>query len=302
MPPKVTLVSSCYNHSRYIIDHLESVRRQDYPNIEHIIIDDASTDDSASLIEDWIESTGHSCVFIRNERNIGLCATLNKALQISTGDFWANVGTDDILPVDRTTIMSNFLRDNPNELMVAGDAAFINEEGDLFEFEGERYLFGALTNSDPLYREEYLGTFRGNFINCHIPTWMIRRSTFDIVGGFNEELMTEDWDLWLRISDRRRIPFIMKRLMFYRRHGSNISGITHRMAWDRVRLRLGNYRAAKRHVERDLLRRIMIGEFHEFVSLPRSLSNLMMFLKSPARWIALLGIYDYLKNATKARL
>lgn len=302
MTPKVTIVSSCYNHSRYIIEHLDSVRNQDYPNIEHIIIDDASTDDSLKLIEQWIAETGHECTLIRHGKNKGICATLNESIRLSTGEYWGHVGTDDVLPRHRTTVMAAFLSDHPEELMVTADAILIDSDGNETEVRGERKAFRSYLRFHPAFVEEELGTFRSIFQANYFPTWMLRKSTFDKVGMFDESIRLEDWDMWLRISHVKRIPFIDEPLLFYRWHHSNTSGNREFMVKTQMETRLLNYERAKSHVEPELLRRIMIDLFHESVSNPRNLANLRAFLKSPARSIVFLALIDHVRNFLRYRL
>ena len=302
MLPRVTIVSPCYNHSRYIIDHLESVRRQDYPNIEHIIIDDASTDDSATLIGNWITETGHSCTFIRHERNRGICASLNESIDIATGEFWGHVGTDDILPANRTTVMADFLCDNPDAPMVTADAVIIDSEGRETEVRGERSAFRSYLKFHPAFEEEELGTFRSIFLANYFPTWLLRRSVFEKVGRFDERLRLEDWDMWLRISDIAKIPFIDEPLLYYRWHSSNASGNNPFMQRQQMLTRTLNYPRAKNHVEPELLRKIMLGQFHDSVSNTKNLANLIAWLKSPARHIVFPALVDYIGNLLAHRL
>lgn len=296
MTPKVTIVSSCYNHSRYIIEHLESVRNQDYPNIEHIIIDDASTDDSPMLIERWIADTGHECTFIRHKENKGICASLNESIRLSTGEFWGHVGTDDILPPHRTTAMAGFLRDNPEAPMVTADAIVIDGDGNESELRGERSAFRSYLKLHPAFIEAELGTFRSLFQGNYVPTWLIRRATFDEVGIFDESTRLEDWDMWLRISHLKRIPFIDEPLLFYRWHHANASTKADFMRRAVMEARLLNYERAKSHLEPALLRRVMIDVFRESVINPRSLSNMIAFLQSPARATMFFAMIDYARG------
>jgi glycosyltransferase involved in cell wall biosynthesis len=111
--PLVTIISPCYNHSKFVIESLESIKNQSYPNIEHIIIDDCSSDDSVKKIEDWITANEYKCVFIKHKMNMGISYTLNKSLKTSKGKYWAGLSTDDIAGHDRIEKFVNYLENNP---------------------------------------------------------------------------------------------------------------------------------------------------------------------------------------------
>src|SRR5437016_4691234 len=94
--PLVSVVVLCYNHARFVVECLESIKLQNYPKLELIVNDDASTDGSDSVIKDWLgknPSIPHR--FIRNQLNRGLCRTLNNALKYTTGTYFAGIAADD---------------------------------------------------------------------------------------------------------------------------------------------------------------------------------------------------------------
>jgi alpha-1,3-rhamnosyltransferase len=297
MLPKVTLVTPCYNHGRYIVDHLESVRAQEYPNIEHIIIEDASTDDSRRLIEDWIEKNEYPCTLIKHDRNLGLNRSLNESLEIATGEYWASVGSDDILLPNMIHVMADFLTANPEELMVTANSRFIDADGNPSAPKGHNSVFDFHTKwRDDFLPERDMGTFRSIFIRNYFPTWMVRMNTFRTLGGFDPTLRVEDWDMWLRVSHVRRIPYIDEQVLLYRWHDSNMSKDWPFMAPNVMKTRLSNYRRARQHVEKEVLDPIMVAEFHENVWNPKSLTNLMLFIKSAARKYVFLGTLEAMRN------
>lgn len=99
------LVSICipqYNRSRYLLVVLESIRRQDYPDIEVVISDDCSTDDSERVIPEYVAGVGKDCDvrfrYIRQKKNLGYDANLRASMAGATGDYLFLLGNDDALP------------------------------------------------------------------------------------------------------------------------------------------------------------------------------------------------------------
>src|SRR5690606_10506533 len=81
---------------RFILETLDSIAEQTYKNIEVIIHDDASTDDSVSVIEKWIQNQSLiNATFIVANKNVGLCKSLNRILDKSKGKFISFIGSDD---------------------------------------------------------------------------------------------------------------------------------------------------------------------------------------------------------------
>ena len=94
--PLVSIVACCYNHEKYIEETLDSIISQTYGNIEIIIIDDFSTDQSVKKINMWIEENKCKCLFIKNTENLGVVKTLNKALKKCNGKYFSLIACDDI--------------------------------------------------------------------------------------------------------------------------------------------------------------------------------------------------------------
>ena len=69
--PLVSVVTLMYNTGKYVVQTLESVKSQNYPNVYHIIVDDCSSDNSIELVEGWIKQNNYPCHFIKNEKNKG---------------------------------------------------------------------------------------------------------------------------------------------------------------------------------------------------------------------------------------
>lgn len=97
---KVSVLIPVFNVEKYIKDSVQSIRNQTYKNIEIIVIDDGSTDDTFGVVAKIAESDKRIKLF-KNEKNIGIVKTLNRALELSTGEYIARMDGDDISELDR---------------------------------------------------------------------------------------------------------------------------------------------------------------------------------------------------------
>ena len=115
LPPLVTIAIPSYNHGRYVQACIESIIEQDYENIELIIIDDGSTDDSVLRIGEMVARC--RARFQRFEflprSNKGLCATLNEALEWARGFYFAVSDSDDVLLPSKTSVLLSHIFGEP---------------------------------------------------------------------------------------------------------------------------------------------------------------------------------------------
>src|SRR5258708_31135231 len=93
MAQLVTIILPVYNQQDFIKESIKSLLAQTYPNFELIVIDDASTDGTFNLIKEFVDSR---IVIIRNERNEGLSASVNKGIRLAKGEYIARMDADDI--------------------------------------------------------------------------------------------------------------------------------------------------------------------------------------------------------------
>jgi alpha-1,3-rhamnosyltransferase len=218
----VTVVSPCYNHAQYVIESLESIRAQTYTNLEHIIIDDCSTDNSVSVIEDWIKATGYKCIFIKHEVNKGISFTLNESIRLAKGEFWTPLATDDYIRPERTEKFVEYLLEHPEVNMVVTDAISVDERGTEVERAGTLSFLEFYKRFNPKFSWDDFGTYESLLYGNYIPgSLMMRRSIFETIGFFPEHFKLEDWDMWLRVSREGPIALLNETLTSYRWHPGN---------------------------------------------------------------------------------
>lgn len=194
--PLVTEIAVCYNHARFVIECLDSIRNQTYPNVQLIIMDDCSNDDSVRVIQDWIDCNEIKCRFIPHQQNQGLCRTLNEALELAEGKYISLIATDDTWLPDKLTRQIAIMETLPDDVgIVYSDAYQINEHGQPLPemFIAAHRPFGSMPEGN--IREHLVIR---NFIPAM--TTLIRRAVYERVGRYDERLVFEDWDFWLRAA------------------------------------------------------------------------------------------------------
>jgi glycosyltransferase involved in cell wall biosynthesis len=205
--PLVTVICLCYNHEAYIVESLDSVINQSYPFIELIIVDDCSTDNSKIVIETWIQKNPN-VTFIVNKTNLGNTKSFNKALQEAKGEYIIDLATDDILLPNcvRTQIYSFKNSTFKNLGVVYGNAELISENG-VFD----SYYF-PVDAQKKVIQKRITGDIYKNVLSdfysiCSVSS-MIKKSTLDHLGGYDESLAYEDLDFWIRASRVYEFDFI----------------------------------------------------------------------------------------------
>lgn len=205
----ISVIMSNYNTSeKYLRESIESILNQSFTDFEFIIIDDCSTNNGKSILESFNDDR---IKVIFNEKNLGLAASLNKALQISKGEFVARMDSDDISLETRLEKQYKYLKSNPSVGLVASFAQKIgNDKG---------YIYSMVEEPDKMN----VPMFFGNVI-CH-PSVMFRKEV--ITNNhlkYNEEFKTgQDYELWSRLLKTEKVAIIPEVLLSYRIHNNQIS-------------------------------------------------------------------------------
>lgn len=200
--PAVTVIALCYNHERFVLDCLESIRAQTFQDFELIVTDDCSRDRSPQLIADWLAAHYPRARFIRHTANRGICATLNEALAAARGTYVSMIATDDVwLPHKLSSQVRLAQSLDAGTAVVYGDAEQMDEAGNLLP---DGFIAAHHVN-DPPSGAVFGQLASGNFIPAMAT--LIRRDALQAVGGYDERLSYEDFDMWLRLADRYAFAF-----------------------------------------------------------------------------------------------
>lgn len=210
--PLVTVICICYNQESFVIESLNSVINQSYRNIELIIIDDCSTDNSKKTIFSWLEK--HPEIpFITNETNLGITKSFNKALQLAKGDYIIDLAADDVLLADCVMSQLNTFKNSPfkNLGVVYGNAELISENGSFVSY------YFPINDQKKVIKKRMTGDIYENVLSdfysiCSVSA-MIKKSVLDYLDGYDELLAYEDLDFWIRASRMFEFDFIDKPIM-----------------------------------------------------------------------------------------
>jgi glycosyltransferase involved in cell wall biosynthesis len=207
--PAVSQIVFTYNHEPFVEQCLDSVAAQTFDDFELIIIDDCSTDRTVERIEAWLSKSPLEARLIVNGRNLGICATRNVALGVCRGEFLSTVSGDDYYEPDKIERQYRFWQElDGRAAAVFGNVRMIDESGREI---GLVYPSGR-PPADGRVFDRLIEC--GNFMTS--PTMMTRRNVFETVGGYDESLFYEDYDMWLRLADRYEFRFLPGVLANYR--------------------------------------------------------------------------------------
>jgi glycosyltransferase involved in cell wall biosynthesis len=217
--PLVSMIVSCYNQARFVLETLESVKAQTYKHTELIIVDDCSTDDSVQIIDRWLGENRIDSTFIRHRQNQGVCKACNDGLRVANGKYISEIASDDVWMPDKIARQVEIMESQPADVGVLySDALLIDEHGK--DLPGMFIAAHRILPAPP--QGHILDTLlEGNFIPGM--TALIRRTCYDMVGLYDESLPWEDWDMWLRIARRFSFVYSPAPSAKYRIHPKSLS-------------------------------------------------------------------------------
>jgi glycosyltransferase involved in cell wall biosynthesis len=203
----VTVICSSFNHEKYVAESLESVLHQTYKNVQLIVVDDFSNDNSIAVIEDFIKEYPE-IIFIKNSINLGLTKSFNHAMKLAKGQYFIDLAADDVLLPDCIEIqLQTFKTSQLNNLAVVyGNAELISENGThiayYFDVDSQNKTIEKRPSGD-IYAE----VISIKTVICSVSS-MVKKSVFDQLNGYDENLSYEDFDFWIRVSRKYNIEFV----------------------------------------------------------------------------------------------
>jgi glycosyltransferase involved in cell wall biosynthesis len=222
--PLVTIGIPNYNYGHFIPKALNSVVNQSYRNIELIIVDDVSSDNSIEIIENWIRSyTGNIQIkFIKNKKNLGLTKVCNIILHNASGKYFQPLDADDILLPGKIEMQVAVLENSSDIAMVYSNVMVINESGEItnpdycerINYDRRNMPSGRIFNDLLIF----------NFIS--LSSVLVNTQYARDAGGFDETIQVQDYYMWLRLSEKYEIRYVGGTLAQYRVHDTSMSGLS----------------------------------------------------------------------------
>ncbi|MFL5906775.1 MAG: glycosyltransferase family 2 protein [Solirubrobacterales bacterium] len=220
--PEVSVVIPTYNSARYLVEAVRSVLAQTFEDLEVIVVDDGSTDDTASVI-DGIDPRVR---YVRQE-NSGVSVARNNGVAESSARYVAFLDADDTWVPEKLTKQVEALRANPGYRLCY--TAFTVTDSELKPIEVRR----------PRQRGTALETLllHGNFVGGGSSTVLCEREVFTKAGGFDPSLsQCADWDMSVRLAALTDFLYLDEALVNYRQHGMNMSSDPRLLEDDSVRV------------------------------------------------------------------
>lgn len=242
VPGRVSVALPAWNSEATVASAVESCLAQTWPDVEVVVVDDGSTDDTARVLA----SFGDRIRLVR-QANGGVGAARSAAVAASTGEFVAWMDNDDIMDPDRLRIGVAVLRALPDVQLVCSDfSAFRSPDieieashaatyysaiprlGGIAAIFPERFEFPVTEGAAPVtvrVGDVYDMLVEGNFI--HPPTVLVRRAALERAGPFDPSLrIASEYDVTVRVARQGRVAYVERPLLRYRRSDSQLSSYT----------------------------------------------------------------------------
>lgn len=231
--PLVSIVIPAYNSSQYLPECIESCLAQTYSNLEIVVVDDGSTDNTREVLQPYRDRISY-----HYQENTGLAGARNAGHEFALGAYVAWLDADDIAHRERIRLQASYLRKHPSTVLTCTNFTAFDETGKEYsEYASVYYsqladnggIGGLLTagEADEDLPNIYSGAGRhiliwGNFI--HPPTVMIRKEACLKAGPLKNNIPTqEDWEYFFRISQYGAIAWLDSPLLLYRLHSQQMS-------------------------------------------------------------------------------
>ncbi len=217
MNKTISVIAPSYNHEKFIEKCLNSVFEQSYSEIEVIIIDDCSSDNTAVIIENLIKSR-KNVKFIKHQKNKGAHFSINEGLKNATGDYLTVINTDDFYEKDRFSSMIKKMESQNSEIAFS-KIVCVDESEKIVKTEETDY-FNEIQEKASRQPLVSLTLLEGN---CAISTGnlLFTRDIYEKIGGFREYKYIHDWDFILKASLITEPMFCEDTAYFYRLHTTN---------------------------------------------------------------------------------
>lgn len=194
--PKISVIMGVYNGEKTVRESIDSILNQTFTDWEFVICDDASTDSTLDILNEYKSKYSDKFIILHNQKNMMLSGSLNRCLEVASGEYIARMDDDDVSLPNRFEVESTFLDRNPQYAVVGSRVQYFNNDEGLGEIikKIETPTVYDLPKSNPFFH----------------PTIMMRKSVYDDLEGYNCNERTrrmEDVDLWYRFYQKGYIGY-----------------------------------------------------------------------------------------------
>ncbi|VVB77915.1 Dolichyl N-acetyl-alpha-D-glucosaminyl phosphate 3-beta-D-2,3-diacetamido-2,3-dideoxy-beta-D-glucuronosyltransferase [uncultured archaeon] len=214
--PKVSIIIPTYNQSVYVCQTIESALAQNYENLEIVLSDDNSKDKTKEISKKYLRDKRFK--YFKNKKNLGRVGNYHKALyDYSTGDYALVLDGDDYL------IDNDYIKNSIDLILKYNLIAVFAKQNVLLE-KDKKIIEDRMNNKLPTILEGnwlFLNYYKGYSIP-HLSTIYDRKYAMKI-GYYNEDILSSDWESFLRLIQKNKIGFINKSIGIWRKHLNNSS-------------------------------------------------------------------------------
>lgn len=248
---KLSIGMMTYNHEKYVQDALRSLLKLDYEDLELLILDDSSKDNTQNIILHYMDMLKKKFKHVRymfHEHNSGnISRNLNELIINTTGQYFYSTSGDDMVLSNGVKRLVETLEANPECSVVCANMIAI----------GESHHFGdAIDYSDMVIKNqesgmEKEGMFKrlmlGNYIAA--PTVLIRRDVFMKNGLHDETIPYEDYEYWLRISRKERFYYLNEAVALYRKGETSVTNFRSKRGFEKLQRMIDvDYRIKEKYI------------------------------------------------------
>jgi glycosyltransferase involved in cell wall biosynthesis len=201
---RISIITPSFNQGEFIEETIQSVVNQNYDDVEHIVVDGGSTDDTIQKLK------RHPHLKWVSEKDSGQSNAINKGFRMATGDILAWLNSDDYYEKDIFGEIARYFETDPACVFVYGDMTFVDREGrPLSRVTGDTLNYENLIACPDIVRQ---------------PSCFWRRTVVEECGGLDETLdLVMDFDFFLRVARRFRLHYLSRNLSYYRYYAENKS-------------------------------------------------------------------------------
>ena len=221
--PLVSVIIPVYNHEKYVQETIKSIINQTYKNIELLLLDDGSKDNSFAKALGLKEECEKRFVRVvmETKENEGTKATTNKLFELASGKYVYLIASDDLAKPNAIQKELEFLENNPDYVLAVGDDEVIDKDGILQNVPTAKENISRARKIN--FKSDDFGNYATLFfIGNHVPNgYLMKKSILDKCGELTDEAPLEDWWLMLHFAKYGKIKYIDEIMLSYRIHGEN---------------------------------------------------------------------------------
>ena len=231
--PDITIYVVSYNYGKYLKQALESIKNQTFSNWEVILVEDGCDDNSAEIMEEFLNEYNHKTTMLKNKIYKGLRYCANLAIERAKGKYIIRLDADDYFDENALLVMSHYLDKNQDIALVYPNFTYVDNSGRTLAIENRKKL----GDEDSLLD-----------LPAHGACTMVRRRVLRCIGGYDESHDAQDGtELWLKVKQRYKVGNISTPLFFYRQHTASLSKDEQRILDSRIKIKkvLANFKEQK---------------------------------------------------------